>query len=300
MSKFLNLFAKGLKQTAIGCGTIIAIIVVIAIVLNLGDNSEKETKKEDKETTAELSDIDKIKLLFNYPDLGTKWTKDSTMCNEAPKTIRQGLSDRYYCYSPINFEDDIRPPLFLAESEFTFFNDIFNGVYIYLVDSKKLNTRNKVIFNDKKDAIKLLNDIYGEDNIKNFEEYEQVLTSRVSIAKKSNISVTAISYGCKAYSYNSPKGDANFGTRDYDGWGNILNELYTNNIIYPHKIDVVGSWEIFVDDAKNIDRCVVANVTEENIKSDTLGEEPEKIISISAIEVNSEFPEIKRKNNIWQ
>ena len=298
-----------LKAGAMGCGGIIvllALLVFITKIFSGGDdevatksNNSKEDPVSSIETMTPQERLKELALIFNYQKIGTTWSKENNFCSQDHAESKRSpwhnsytlpSTDRYTCSLDIRKEGsreaNVRSFLHrMLNYQYTFFKTTLNGVYINLSD------KNGQFFTNKEEAILFLNQIYGEENIKQKTEGISYFASVLGM-QPNNLPFIDIAYGCKAYNRDSPSSLIPLSnTEAIDKYKYIIKEVAPNDSKGDAR-DLVEFWEISTDEMKNIERCVVATVYEETSKPRNLGEEPDTAVTIGLMEVNVKFPDL--------
>ena len=298
-----------IKAGAMGCGGLIVFAAILGFIIKIfsgGDdevakksNDSKEVPVSSIKTMTPEERLKELALIFNYQKVGTTWSKESNFCSQdviksqrSPWYNQYTLpsSDRYTCSLDI-FKEGSRERAVryflhkMSKAQYTFFKTTLNGVYISLSD------KNGQFFSNKEEAILFLNQIYGEENIKQKTEGINYFPSNLSL-DSDNFPFIDIAYGCKAYNHESPRSRIPISDKKaYNKYKDIITEVAPNDS-GSDAMRVVSSWEISTDEMKNIERCVVATVYEESPKSINLGEEADKAVTIGLMEVNVKFPDL--------
>ena len=297
------------KAGAMGCGGIIVFLAILGFIIKIfsgGDdevakksNDSKEVPVSSIKTMTPEERLKELALIFNYQKVGTTWSKENNFCSQDHAESKRSpwhnsytlpSTDRYTCSLDIRKEGsreaNVRSFLHkMLYYQYTFFKTTLNGVYINLSD------KNGQFFSNKEEAILFLNQIYGEENIKQKTDGINYFPSNLSL-DSDNFPFIDIAYGCKAYNTDSPSASIPINNKQaLNKYKSIISEVAPNDS-GGDAMRVVSGWEISTDEMKNIERCVVATVYEESPKSKNLGEEADKAVTIGLMEVNVKFPDL--------
>lgn len=242
----------------------------------LASSKKFETGSETNTDTGDAQlDTKKIFLFasaLDYPDIGSPYNEVTNMCRREPTSSRNETS-HYSCKGP---ED-----LIYVVSENVFGPD--KKLKARFLEFRNRGLRGEIL--DDTEILRMLDDKFGPRAITQTGSRQFRLTNH-------STSVTAVSYGCKAYFFNKPGMDVPGGTP------RTHQTIWLETGIVPSLDDAERlDFEIIKDQMKGISKCVVAliNYGKINIPSG-INEEQRYIGEVHILEVDPKFELLNKKH----
>ena len=242
----------------------------------LASSKKFETGSEtNTDTRGAQLDTKKISLFasaLDYPDIGSPYNEVTNMCRREPTSSRNETS-HYSCTGP---ED-----LIYVVSENVFGPD--KKLKARFLEFRNRGLRGEIL--DDTEILRMLDDKFGPRAITQTGSRQFRLTNH-------STSVTAVSYGCKAYFLNKPGMDVPGGTP------RTHQTIWLETGIVPSLDDAERlDFEIIKDQMKGISKCVVALINYGKINIPRgINEEQRYIGEVHILEVDPKFELLNKKH----
>jgi hypothetical protein len=235
------------------------------------------------------SESSSIKKDITTKSVGALWSKSDNFCASEP-TKQHPLNQRFTCDADItkkNYKN--------GEVKVIYGFDASGSIHSVYTSIKP------GIFNSAKDAISVLDSLYGEVGPKLIDQKPQRglnLSHEFSGYNLVPADATAISYGCSATFFNHPALNQIASSIKHDDYQSPVTEADISSLMSAQTINLMG--DIYLTKGENTGngRCVFVTIAEWTKEKVKISDPDQKQVLIDIIQVSKSFPHLSK--NFWQ